>query len=183
MGISINEGRVYSAQDEHGSYRIWPSAKYKDCYYVDRVVFPSNGNMCYAESSKKAFSIDAVNWWIEQYANDVEWIESEWNGEEHNPFDTKHKHGYGKSSTVYFMKAVGTSFVKIGVGGYSRVNELQTGCPFELKIIHLVECQDAYKEEDRLHGLFKKYHHRGEWYYLSSEILKYIKQLNNKKDV
>jgi hypothetical protein len=68
---------------------------------------------------------------------------------------------------VYFIRTKGADFVKIGytIGGLykcGRINEMQTGCPFEL----FVEggMPGAMQHERKLHKLLVGYSVRGEWF-------------------
>lgn len=71
---------------------------------------------------------------------------------------------------VYLVHCVGTDLYKIGrskVDYYARLSSLQTGCPYELSMIHAVHC-DAYGKLERLlHHTFKDKRVRGEWFELS----------------
>ena len=71
---------------------------------------------------------------------------------------------------VYLVHCVGTDLYKIGRSklNYSaRLSSLQTGCPYELSMIHAVHC-DAYgRLEKLLHQTFKDKRVRGEWFELS----------------
>lgn len=56
--------------------------------------------------------------------------------------------------------------VKIGIADdpEDRLGQLQTGCPFELRLRQTKTPRDAEKVERYLHQRFKKYHMRGEWF-------------------
>jgi hypothetical protein len=55
-----------------------------------------------------------------------------------------------------------------------RKSGLQTGNPDSLKVLFYFE--GTAKEERALQKRFMRFHHRGEWYILSKEILEYIEQ-------
>lgn len=77
---------------------------------------------------------------------------------------------------VYFIQAEGTNFVKIGVsvgGGKRRLNGLQTGSPFTLRLI--AEMKGGTIEDERiLHERFGHLRERGEWFRLESELQLFI---------
>lgn len=62
-----------------------------------------------------------------------------------------------------------TSYYKVGITQDSelrnRVAQLQTGNPFEIQVIKLVEYKPAKKLETAIHEALKVYHVRGEWFY------------------
>lgn len=74
-------------------------------------------------------------------------------------------------SYTYFMKA--GNRVKIGkaVQPDVRLRELQTGCPDELVILHLIP---GGENERILHRKFERLRIRGEWFHLQDEILEFI---------
>jgi len=76
---------------------------------------------------------------------------------------------------VYLIHCMGTDYYKFGsskINPELRLNELQTGCPFELKLISYIY-QNDYKEiEKYTHYKFRRYRIRGEWYILTSNVLK-----------
>lgn len=73
-----------------------------------------------------------------------------------------------KISAVYFLAAVGSGFVKIGTltDGAKisrRIDLLQTGCPFALRLGFMLHGAGR-AEESKLHKRFAEQHQRGEWY-------------------
>ena len=76
---------------------------------------------------------------------------------------------------IYFVRAVGTDFVKIGftAGVRGRVAAMATGCPHDLVPERVVDVVGATVDaESELHRLIRqktKRHARGEWYRLSAE--------------
>ena len=75
---------------------------------------------------------------------------------------------------VYFITQ-GNEYVKIGYTNgvpNRRLGELQVGNPHELSIKLLLFGDD--RMERAMHEQFKQYHCRGEWYYLSHELVEYI---------
>lgn len=70
---------------------------------------------------------------------------------------------------VYFVRAGNKGAIKIGVARdvKKRLATMQTGNPFELKVIALIPCsgvQQAFDTERRIHNLFKAKRIRGEWF-------------------
>jgi hypothetical protein len=71
---------------------------------------------------------------------------------------------------VYLVQCVGTNLYKIGrskVDYYARLSSLQTGCPYELAMIHAVHCNQYGKLEKVMHKKFEDNCVRGEWFELS----------------
>jgi hypothetical protein len=83
---------------------------------------------------------------------------------------------------VYFIKA--GQKLKIGKAKDPelRMAELQTGCPFEMRLMGTLKCKSdmhSHTVEQRLHRLFRREHFRGEWFnyyghlpYVLSKIIK-----------
>ena len=70
---------------------------------------------------------------------------------------------------VYFIRAGNKGAIKIGVASdlAKRLETLQTGNPFELKVLATIPCsseQHAYDLERRMHKLFASKRIRGEWF-------------------
>lgn len=71
---------------------------------------------------------------------------------------------------VYFVRAGNKGAIKIGVARdvQKRLATMQTGNPFELKVIALIPCsgvQQAFDTERRIHNMFRSKRIRGEWFY------------------
>lgn len=77
---------------------------------------------------------------------------------------------FGKSF-VYLLADEDNEFMKIGTTTklFSRIKDIQTGNPRELRIIGLMK--GGKKEEEELHERFNRYRKRGEWFYYNDEIL------------
>lgn len=72
---------------------------------------------------------------------------------------------------VYFVSAVGTDLVKIGIarGMANRWSALRTSCPVRLVLEALVF--DAYKDEEiALHERFAANRSHGEWFHVTDEL-------------
>src|SRR5687767_11829930 len=81
---------------------------------------------------------------------------------------------------VYFIRTMHVkSMVKIGWTSNlrARLIDLQTGCPFTLRLMGLIECADAQhaaETEQMLHEKFRALRRRGEWFYYTDVIAKYL---------
>lgn len=66
---------------------------------------------------------------------------------------------------IYFVDAVGSKCAKIGFATElsSRIRELQTGCPFEIRVIGLIDTDDI-EQEKTIHRKLARWRIRGEWY-------------------
>ena len=72
-----------------------------------------------------------------------------------------------KSAIVYLIHQSGTQFIKIGYCRgkvQTRIDSLQTGNPFELKLLSCFESNNPQLEESHYHHLFRIFHFRGEWF-------------------
>ena len=70
---------------------------------------------------------------------------------------------------VYFIRAGNQGAIKIGVASdiKQRLEQLQTGNAFELKVLALIPCScldHAYDTERRIHKFFAGQRIRGEWF-------------------
>lgn len=71
---------------------------------------------------------------------------------------------------VYFIRSLcKKGFIKIGVSNNPelRLNDMQTGNPYELKLEAKVKCNSdnhAYRIEKHLHRQYKRKRVRGEWF-------------------
>ncbi|HHF3209279.1 TPA: GIY-YIG nuclease family protein [Vibrio diabolicus] len=79
---------------------------------------------------------------------------------------------------LYVLRCSGTSFFKIGISNDidKRMRELQTGCPFKLKLVCSTEpeFEDMYAREilfleKFFHKNYAEFHVHGEWFELSYE--------------
>lgn len=83
-----------------------------------------------------------------------------------------------ETSRVYFAYSPDAKKVKIGYSNSpeSRIQSLQTGSPVPLKIIGTIAGgQDV---EKKLHEMFSRDHSHGEWFHMSEEIDRFIKEKN-----
>lgn len=75
---------------------------------------------------------------------------------------------------IYFLQVKPNGLVKIGFvkskeGFNSRKSIIQTGCPYELKVIRTLE--GSFEDESILHRFFAAKHIRGEWFEFTSKML------------
>lgn len=75
---------------------------------------------------------------------------------------------------IYFFGCDG--FVKIGYAQdvVSRFCNAQTCCPHVMSLLSMFPVSDMVGMEKSLHGLFRDYQHRGEWFRLPNEVLSLI---------
>ena len=78
-------------------------------------------------------------------------------------------------SMIYFIENTETKHIKIGFSTdvRTRLSDLQTSSPHELRILTL--CEGTDKHEKELHKKFNDYHYRGEWFIPNKELIDYIK--------
>lgn len=75
---------------------------------------------------------------------------------------------------VYVAGADGWGFIKVGVtrNGNGRLQNLQTGCPVEIRILSMREglsADHAADIETAIHLLLADYHSKGEWFSTTAE--------------
>ena len=79
---------------------------------------------------------------------------------------------------VYCVECEG--FYKIGVTSYGirkRLQSIQTGNPFEVKIVWVKRTNNVGKYERMLHQQLKNNHVRGEWYAIPKVLAKELKHI------
>ncbi len=90
----------------------------------------------------------------------------------------KPKPNEGRAGHVYFI-ACDNRFVKVGFT-YDvevRLAELQTGCPFELKVIGVLRDTTMIAEK-WFHAAMRGARHRGEWFNLTDRVRLIIHEVN-----
>ena len=67
-------------------------------------------------------------------------------------------------------------FYKIGLARFSdnRVDDIQTGCPFELSVNSWITTTDPHEVESNLHNILSEYHVRGEWFKLPNDVVEWF---------
>ena len=75
---------------------------------------------------------------------------------------------------VYFIGNTEFNFCKIGFSRSpeSRIMDLQTGCPFALKVIHVIE--GSLQTEKELHRKFRMLKTYGEWFKIEGILKDYL---------
>ncbi len=91
---------------------------------------------------------------------------------ERAPYVYKPKDGY-----LYIIHCTGFPYYKIGqtVMPAARVDTLQTGVPFELKLEYALEVRDMNETERKIQQRYKDKCIRGEWFMLTDEELRNVK--------
>lgn len=76
---------------------------------------------------------------------------------------------------IYVIQCGDKDLYKIGISGCagSRAEDMQTGCPYELNVIHSVKVniEESERVESNLHREYHSQCVRGEWFRLDSEKL------------
>lgn len=84
---------------------------------------------------------------------------------------------------VYVIHCLGTHYYKIGrsvSGGSERLKSLQTGMPFDLRLIADVKCNFHSDVERVMHKKYMNNGVRGEWFVFSGkQLLEVVKTLNS----
>ena len=84
---------------------------------------------------------------------------------------------------IYFIRALGSDFVKIGYASQSvrdRLSSLQCGCPLELRI--MAEVRAARMLEGIIHSVFHSNHVRGEWFEMDDNLFRFIRTLTTAQE-
>ena len=77
--------------------------------------------------------------------------------------------------TVYFVRAIGSEFMKIGWTrdcAINRMCDLQVGCPYELRLA--AELTGSLNVEYRLQQRFAGLHVRGEWFLFDGDLAAFV---------
>ena len=84
--------------------------------------------------------------------------------------------GTNSPRLIYFIKEEGSNYVKIGSSRTpeTRLMDLQVSNPRKLKLLRMVDAGKG--AEAAFHKLFDQDRVRGEWFYISDELDKFIKQ-------
>ena len=85
---------------------------------------------------------------------------------------------------IYLIHCVGTTYYKIGrtKNLKNRLQMLQTGCPFDLKVIASASSYNLISNEKYLHNLFKDKKFSNEWYDFNNYELAVIKLFFEHRD-
>lgn len=80
------------------------------------------------------------------------------------------------SGYVYFLRS--GPYVKIGktTNLDERIKTLRIQLPFEVELVHAVECRDHHEVESSFHEMFKDHRVNGEWFEMPNERFNYILQ-------
>jgi DNA-binding CsgD family transcriptional regulator len=77
--------------------------------------------------------------------------------------------GKNRNYKTYLIRVKGTDFIKIGAASdvEKRRRSLQTGCPYELEIVKIIDKDVEMELQEKYHD----YHVRGEWYELELGVM------------
>lgn len=75
---------------------------------------------------------------------------------------------------VYVIRA--GEFIKVGIARNlaKRIDQMQTGCPYEIEVLRAWPCSDPYAYERKLHHMLRAYRYRGEWFKVSNEGVEHL---------
>ena len=80
---------------------------------------------------------------------------------------------------AYLVHCIGTNFYKIGISKISyeaRLSTMQSGCPYELRLLTTAHSTHYKEVEKILHRKFKQFRIRGEWFELSQEQMEEVRE-------
>lgn len=83
----------------------------------------------------------------------------------------RHLPGISDQRFIYFIAC--QEFVKIGIAANvdDRLNQMQTGNPYELRLLKVMESANAEQDEESIHCALERYRIRGEWFKLPPDVL------------
>lgn len=83
-----------------------------------------------------------------------------------------------RRGTVYIIKSSESNLYKIGHTRdvYQRIANLQTASGLPCSLVHQIVCEDRQQLERRIHQMFSSKRVRGEWFDLSEDDLKVIRE-------
>lgn len=86
-----------------------------------------------------------------------------------------------QGSFCYFFGNRKQGVVKIGVTKdmFRRLKEVQTGFPYNLKILGYIESRKPLKTESKMHQYYRRFNLRGEWFRLTDRIEEFLDELDN----
>lgn len=87
-----------------------------------------------------------------------------------------------RSGCVYFILTECELYLKVGFTHGSvekRLAAIQTGCPINLKIAHIIECENPKQVEKDYHHKFTNYRTRGEWFNVTGEVKDFLAKVIN----
>lgn len=99
--------------------------------------------------------------------------------------DSRNKNSKYTKGLVYLLKSKEDNIYKIGVTTNinKRLPQIATKLPFEIKLEHKIEHNAIYKLEKFLHEKFDEKRLNGEWFRLSDNDVKYIKEEAKNEEV
>ena len=79
---------------------------------------------------------------------------------------------------IYIIHCIGFPYYKVGRSTQPqlRLDTLQIGTPFELKLDFAVVVKDMVEVEYKIQQRIKDKHHRGEWYVFTEGMLEAVKE-------
>lgn len=79
---------------------------------------------------------------------------------------------------IYFVRC--NEFIKIGVASNveERVAGMQTGNPYPLEVVKVIESANAEQEEEMIHVSLERYRVHGEWFKLPDSIIELLSFTN-----
>jgi hypothetical protein len=87
------------------------------------------------------------------------------------------------SGQVYLLKAEQRNIYKIGMSDgniKNRIQSLQTGCPYQIKLVLAVVVENPVNSERYFHYHFRAFKMQGEWYNLGFEQVKELLEMMQK---
>lgn len=77
-----------------------------------------------------------------------------------------------KSGHVYLIRC--QQYYKIGISKHINSRSWETDNPFPIEIIGVFPSQMMHRTERRLHEMFRRFHHRGEWFTLTPACVEWF---------
>lgn len=93
------------------------------------------------------------------------------------PTISRKKRQYPDKGVIYFVICPFCHAVKIGKcysNIYKRVAQMQGQSPADLRLVGIIETDNASEEERRIHELLHEHAMHGEWFYMDEEVMTWI---------
>lgn len=160
--IDYNKTLLQQMIDKHGSYEAWQEA-----VELER------------DRKGRAMQTRIANKKSKELASIVSEAKAKLGIEDETSKPAPKKKQRSRAGYVYLVKSV-TGFYKIGrtVNPHNRLRTFNVKLPFEIEYEHVIQTNNMYALESKLHAQFADKRVNGEWFNLTDSDVGQIKQQN-----